>query len=71
VKPETIIGKTFGNVTYEINVLGVKQGRDVEAQERYTSMARSSFVNQNTIIQRTAAEIVGIKKSDLAKVPFA
>ena len=61
MKPENIFGKTYGNITYDINVNGVRQGRDVQPDERYSSLARSTFINQSQIRQRTAAEIVGIK----------
>lgn len=60
MKPENIFAKTYGNITYDINVNGVRQGDDVTPEERYASMARSTFINQSHIRQRTAAEIVGV-----------
>jgi hypothetical protein len=70
VKPENIFGKTYGNITYDINVNGVRQGRDVQPDERYSSLARSTFIDQSQIRQRTAAEIVGIKnRSPASEVP--
>lgn len=42
---------------------GVRAGRDVHPDERYSSLTRNTFIDQSTIRQRTAAEIVGVAKS--------
>ena len=60
VKPENIFGKTYGNITYQINCETYHKGQDVGADLRYNSMARDTFVNQSEVIQRTAANIVGV-----------
>ena len=60
VKPENIFGKTYGSITYAINCSGVEKGQDVDVDTRYSSVSRDNFVNQKTIRQRTAAEIVGV-----------
>merc|ERR1712159_180583 len=60
VKPENIFGKTYGNITYQINCETYHKGQDVGADLRYNSMARDTYVNQSQVIQRTAANIVGV-----------
>merc|ERR1712170_90887 len=45
VKPENIFGKTYGNITYQINCETYHKGQDVGADLRYNSMARDTFVN--------------------------
>ena len=60
VKPENIFGKTYGNITYQINCETYHKGQDVGADLRYNSMARDTYVNQSEVIQRTAANIVGV-----------
>ena len=58
---ENIFAKTYGKLTYMINSGDYEKGQDVEPRHRYTSLASDTFVNQRGVIQRTAAEIVGVK----------
>ena len=61
VKPENIFGKTYGNITYQINCETYHKGQDVSASERYNSLTRSTYINQTQVRQRTAADMVGVK----------
>jgi hypothetical protein len=55
-----MFAKTYGKITYNISTGDFHQGQDVNRETRYTSLAQDTFVNQSQVLQRTAAEIVGV-----------
>ncbi|EAR93097.3 hypothetical protein TTHERM_00449470 (macronuclear) [Tetrahymena thermophila SB210] len=65
IKSENIFGKTYGKITYTISKGDQHQGQDVNAQQRYASVTQETYINQNQVLQRTAAEIVGVPPKQL------
>ncbi|EGR28284.1 hypothetical protein IMG5_179410 [Ichthyophthirius multifiliis] len=61
IKCENIFGKTYGKITYAISAGDLHQGQDVPPSQRYKSMYGDIYMNQNEVLQRTAAEIVGVQ----------
>ncbi|KRW99308.1 hypothetical protein PPERSA_02420 [Pseudocohnilembus persalinus] len=60
IKSENMFGKTYGQITYNLSKGDYQQGQDIDPEERYQSMYNATYVNQDKVLKRTAAEIVGV-----------
>ena len=70
IKPENLHAKTFGKLTYDVSNEHYLQGQDHPNEYRYGSTVAETHIPPNLMLQRTAADIVGVppKKIDVNEV---
>ncbi len=60
VKPENIHANTFGKITYCISSEDYQKGQDLPPECKYVSTSTDTFINPSSMLQRTAADVVGV-----------
>ena len=60
IKPENLHAKTFGKLTYDISQGNYLKGQDLPPEEKYISYHTDTLIPPSDVLQRTAADIVGV-----------
>lgn len=60
IKPENLHAKTFGKLTYDVSNSDYLKGQDHPVEHRYVSTLAETHIPPNLMLQRTAADIVGV-----------
>jgi hypothetical protein len=70
IKPENLHAKTFGKLTYDVSNTDYLKGQDHPVENRYVSTLAETHIPPSLMLQRTAADIVGVppKKIDVNEV---
>lgn len=70
IKPENLHAKTFGKLTYDVSNTDYLRGQDHPVEHRYVSTIAETHIPPSLMLQRTAADIVGVppKKIDVNEV---
>lgn len=61
IKPENLHSKTFGKLTYDISEGNYIKGQDHPTEEKYISSQTNAYISPSEMLQRTAADIVGVE----------
>jgi hypothetical protein len=60
IKPENLHAKTFGKLSYDVSNSNYLKGQDHPVEYKYVSTIAETHISPNLMLQRTAADIVGI-----------
>ena len=60
-KAENFIGQTYGKMTYVSSTGEYAKGRDLDAQQKYKSVARENHIDVNKVVDKTAGEMLGVE----------
>jgi hypothetical protein len=55
-----LIASTFGKITLDVSQDNFVKGQDLDAQHKYVSMHQMNNIPPSEMLQRTAADIVGV-----------
>ena len=61
IKPENLHAKTFGKLTYDISDSNYLKGQDHLPEDKYVSCQIDTHISPSEMLQRTAADIVGVE----------
>lgn len=60
IKSENLHADTFGRITCEVNNDLYVRGQDLPPSEKYVSVQQRTKIPPSQMLQRTAAEVVGV-----------
>lgn len=60
IKSENLHANTFGKITYDVNNGNYIRGQDLPPSEKFVSTHTKVNIPPSEMLQRTAADIVGI-----------
>lgn len=69
VKAENMIANTFGKITLEVNQDNYVKGQDLDAEHKFVSIQQSNNITPSQMLQRTAADIVGVPNKRVTVKP--
>lgn len=64
-----MIASTFGKITLEVDQNTYVKGQDLDAQHKYVSTSQSCNISPSEMLQRTAADIVGVPNKKVSVKP--
>ena len=72
IKPENLHANTFGRITSDVNNDNFVKGQDLPPRHKYVSTQNDVNIPPSEMLQRTAADIVGVpnKKIVVKEVPI-
>lgn len=64
-----MIANTFGKITLEVDQNTYVKGQDLDPQHKYVSTQQSTNISPSEMLQRTAADIVGVPNKKVSVIP--
>jgi hypothetical protein len=73
IKPENLHAKTFGKLSYDVSNSDYLKGQDHPVEYKYVSTLAETHIPPSLMLQRTAADIVGVplKRIDVSEVQYS
>ena len=69
IKPENLYGNTFGKTTLDVGNASYVKGQDVDPKYKYVSTQQDVNIPPSQMLQRTAADIVGVPNKQVLVNP--